>query len=543
MDRSTRPPIRLPATLRAAAAGLIAVATLGATLAAAPVQAQQPVRGGTLVAVIQPEPTVLTNVANNHYSNNVVSPNVFDGLLRYDEALNPQPGLAERWEVAPDNLSITFHLRRGVKWHDGADFTSADVRYSLLELWKALHPRGRTTFAAVTDVETPDAHTAVVRLSRPSPAILSALGAAESQVLPAHLYQGGDPLKNPRNNQPVGTGPFRFKAWQKGDHIEFERNPDYWDTGKPYIDRLIFRIIPDAASRAAAFESGDVQYGPYGPVPLADVERLTTQAGLKVETNGYAWLSQFFLFEFNLNDPVAGNPDVRKAIAHAIDRKGLIDVVWYGFGKPAVSPVPSHLARYHTADLPRYDFDPAAAERLLDKAGYPRKADGTRVSIIHDYEPSNEIYKNAAEYIRQNLKRVGIDVKLRSQDLASQQRRIYTDYDFTTRSGQFSSMMDPSMGLYRLYWSKSRLKGVPNTNASGYATPEMDGVIEATFTESDPAKRTALFHDWQRLAMADLPVIPLVELRHFTLYSGKLRGVSRGPDGAMAALKDVWFAP
>ena len=198
------------AALQGAVTGL---ALLGASSWAQP-GAVTPVRGGTLHAIVQPEPTVLTSTVNNGYPNGVVSANVYDGLLTYDEALNPQPGLAERWEVSPDGLRLTFHLRRGVKWHDGVDFTSADVQYNVMEVWKKVHSRGRITFAPVESVETPDKYTAVLKLAHPSLVILSALNAVESQLLPRHLYEGTDIYKNPHNLAPVGTGPFKFKEWR-----------------------------------------------------------------------------------------------------------------------------------------------------------------------------------------------------------------------------------------------------------------------------------------------------------------------------------------
>lgn len=502
--------------------------------------AAAPSRGGTLVAVINPEPTVLSSAINNHYSVNVTSPNVYDGLLAYDDAMTPLPSLAVRWETAPDNLAITFHLRANVKWHDGKPFTARDIRYSALELWKKLHPRGRSTFASVTDVETPDDLTAIFRLSRPSPIILSALSSSESQVLPAHLYEGTEPAKNPHNIKPVGTGPFRFVSWQKGEFIEFERNPDYWDDGKPYLDRLIFRIIPDAASRAAAFETGDVQYGPFDPVPLADVARLKENPKLAFTTDGYAWLSPIFTFEFNVKDAIVGDVKVRQAIANAIDRQGLIDAAWYGFGTVAESPVPHYLKAF-TSDLPHYAFDPKKAEHLLDVAGYPRKADGVRFPLTFDYESNSDALQNTAEFLRQNFKQVGIDLKLRSQDTAAIYKRVYTEYDYQTRAGQFSSMIDPAMGLYRLYATKSISKGVPNTNGARYSNPDLDKLIEITQSSPDPDKRLAAFHEWQKIAMTDLPNFPLFELQRLTVYSSRLHGLTKTPDQAFSSLKDVWL--
>lgn len=501
-----------------------------------------PVRGGTLHAIVQPEPTVLTSTVNNGYPNGVLSANIFDGLLTYDEALNPRPGLAESWSVSPDGLSITFKLRKHVRWHDGVDFTSEDVKFSVLEVWKKVHSRGRITFAPVEAVDTPDRYTAVLRLKHPSLVILSALNAVESQVLPRHLYEGTDIYKNPRNLQPVGTGPFRFKEWKKGQYIELERNPDYWDTGKPYIDRLFFRVIPDAASRAAALESGDAWYAPFDAVPQADVARLRKIPELVVSTRGYDWQSQYVFLEFNLRNPVLAERRVRQAFAHAINTKNLIETVWYGLGKPATGPVPSTLKKFYTADkVPQYDFNPAKAEKLLDQAGYPRKADGVRFTIFQDYQPFNESFKNQAEFIRQNLKAVGVEIKVRNQDLAGFVKRVYSDYDFDINTGQWSPYLDPQIGVIRQYWSKGVTPGVPWTNASGYGSPEIDGIIDKVQVDGDDKRRVRLFHDFQRIVQTDLPVLPLFEIHHFTVHNKKLQGVSRAPDGAFNSLKDVWI--
>lgn len=501
-----------------------------------------PVRGGTLRAIVQPEPTALTSSFQNTFPNLIVSANIFDGLLTYDENSKPQPGLAERWEVAPDGLTITFHLRHDVKWHDGKPFTSADVKFSLLEVWKKLHTRGRVTFAPVTSVDTPDAHTVVLHLAHPSIVILSALNAVESQVIPKHIYEGTDFNKNPANVRPIGTGAFKFRQWNKGQYIELERNPDYWDSGKPYLDKLIFRIIPDAGSRAVALETGEVQYAPYDAVAHSDVKRLEQTSNLRVTTNGYSWQAQNVFLEFNLRNPILEKLKVRQAIAHAIDVNSLIKTVWYDFGKPATGMIPSSLTDFYTTEgVPQYRFDPARAEALLDEAGYPRKDNGVRFSLKLDYQPFNEAYKFHSEYLRQNLKAIGIAVTVRNQDLPSFIKRVYTDYDFDINTGQISPYLDPQIGGIRHYWSKSIAKGVPWTNASNYSNPGADKIIERIQVSNDPEERFRLFHDLQRIGMKDLPVLPLFEIQHFTLYSSKLHGVGAEPDAAISSLKNIWI--
>src|SRR5258708_3191232 len=136
-----------------------------------------------------------------------------EGLLEYDLEQKPKPSLAESWEVSPDGLAYTFHLRHGVAWHDGKPFTSADVKFSLLKIWKLLHPRGRVTFGTVTEVETADDFTAIFKLSAVMPPLITQLSGYDAQMLPKHIWEEGDPNTNPAVNAPIGTGPFVFKEW------------------------------------------------------------------------------------------------------------------------------------------------------------------------------------------------------------------------------------------------------------------------------------------------------------------------------------------
>lgn len=520
-------------------------ASLATVAAPAALRAQgAPRRGGTLTAIVQPEPPTLVSAVNAAAPTGVVSTNIFDGLFSYDWELKPVPQLATGFTVAEDGLTITFTLRPGVTWHDGQPFTSADVAFSLEEVWKKVHPRGRATFANVTAVETPDPLTVVLRLSSPAPVILSALNAYEAQVLPRHLYQGTDIAANPLNTRPIGTGPYRFVEWVRGERVVLERNPNYWDAGKPYLDRIVFRVVPDAAARAALLETGQAQYAPYSPVPLGDVERLRRLPNLAIETRGYEWIAPWFFLEFNLTRPQLSDVRVRRAIAHAIDKRVLAETVWHGFAVPAVSTVPSTLGPHHTPDVPQYPFDIRRAEVLLDEAGFRRQggAQGTRFALTHDFLPYGDDFRRSGEYVRQALRRVGIDLTLRAQDAPTYIRRIFTDYDYDIASSWFASFSDPQIGVQRAFWSKAINRGVPWTNASGYRSAEADRVIEAAQRETNPARRSQYFHELARIAATDLPTLPLIELRFFTVHAKSLQGVVSGPDGVYSSLKNAWLA-
>jgi peptide/nickel transport system substrate-binding protein len=169
-----------------------------------------PKQGGTLTLLVAAEPPVLTAIATTAFNTVLVSAKVTEGLLTYDFDLNPKPQLATEWSVSPDGLEYTFKLRQGVKWHDGKDFTADDVAYSITTI-KQVHPRGRNTFGNLTDIKTPDPHTVTLVLSKPAPYLISALAAAETPIVPKHLYDGTKADQNPVNSAPIGTGPFIFR--------------------------------------------------------------------------------------------------------------------------------------------------------------------------------------------------------------------------------------------------------------------------------------------------------------------------------------------
>ncbi|WP_043424526.1 ABC transporter substrate-binding protein [Cupriavidus taiwanensis] len=512
--------------------------------AAAPAQAAEaPRAGGTLTTIIQPEPVILTSALNSAAPTGFFSANVFDGLIEYDNDFKLKPALAQRWDISKDSKTITFHLRPKVKWHDGKPFTSADVKWTLENVWKKLHPRNQILFGKVTRVDTPDALTVVLQFSEPSLAVLSSLNSNGAQVLPKHLYEGTDILNNPYNNKPVGTGPFVFKEWSKGNYIVLERNPDYWDKGKPYLDKIVFKVIPDASARAAALEKGEVQYAPFNPVPLKDAQRLSQLASLKLETRGYEWLSPWLFMDVNIDRPYFKDVRVRQALAHAIDLNTLNKVVWFGFGKPAVSPVVSTLGQFFNPSVPKYPYDPARAEALLDAAGLKRGADGHRLKIQIDYLPYGDDYKRSAEYIKQALKRVGVDVTVRTQDTPTYTKRVYGDRDFDLAVVWFAGFADPLVGVTRAYRSDTVGKNIPWSNGSGYRGDEANRLIDQAQGSPSQAERIELFRKFQSVVQTDLPSIPLLELRFFTVQSSNLRDTVSGVDQVYASLKRAWLAP
>ena len=499
--------------------------------------------GGTLRWALTPEPPTLVTAFNSSQMVQQISAKMMDGLVAYNRKLDPMPALATSWTVSDDGRSVTFKLRDGVKWHDGTPFTSADVKYTFEEILKKHHPRGRATFANLESVETPDKLTAVFKLSKPSAYMMAALSASESPVLPKHLYEKGDPTTSPQLAAPVGTGPFKFAEWQRGKFIRLVKNPDYWVKGQPHFDAMIVRFIPDAGARAVALETGELDVSGGDPVPLADLKRIDALPSLEVTTEGYSMYGAMYYLEFNMRDPQFKDVRVRQAIAHAIDRDFVAKNTWFGYATPATGPISNKQPKFYTDNVPKYPFNTKRAEELLDQAGFPRQAGGIRFKISHDPASGSEEYRRFGEYFKQAMKTIGIDVELRVSDSATYQRRVWTDNAYQTTSYGIFTMPDPTIGVQRVFWSKNIRKGVPYSNGSGYTSAEMDALLEAAQVERDPTKRRDLWHKMQTVAMTDLPIIPIINRSHTSVYSKRLAHFTEDVEGVFGTFASVSRAP
>ena len=498
---------------------------------------------GTLVFGTNPEPPTLTSAGTTAGPTQLVSTKIFDGLVTFDAQGAPRPQLATAWEWAPDHLALTFHLRPGVKWHDGKPFTSADIAYSLTQVWKKYHSRGRSTFANVTAVETPDPLTAVLRLSKPSPYLLSALGSAESQIVPAHVYVGTDFLTNPAGNAPIGTGPFRFVEWQRGEFIRLARNPDYWDKSGPKLDGIVFKFYGDGAAAAAALETGEIHLSTNTVLSLDDVARFQHKPGFSVVARDTAFAANLAAFEFNLDKPELRDPRVRHAFAHAIDKQFLLKTAWRGFGTVEDSPLTHSLADFYDPSSGHDAYDPAKANALLDAAGLKPDAHGVRLRLRHDPAPTGDQLLKAAQAIRAQLAQVGIVLEIRTSDFASFIKRVYTDRDFDTVLYSAGVGPDPVIGVQRFYWSHNFQKGVAFSNGAHYASPQADALLEQAQTEIDPAHRRATYVAFQQLVAQDLPRIPLVSAANLLVAGPRAENLPDTAYGMLDNFAGVTLAP
>lgn len=487
------------------------------------------------------EVPTLTNAVVTSAGPQVVSSKMFDGLVTYDFDYKMQPQLAESWEISSDLREFRFNLRSGVKWHDGTPFTSKDVAWSAMNVWKALHPRGRATFEFLSSAETPDEHTVILKFGQPAPVARLAFHTTESQILPAHLYENTDVMANPHNVAPVGTGPFRFVEWERGSHIVLEKNPDYWNVDAVKVDRVVFRTIPDASSRSAAFEAQEVDVGVGMPIALIDARRLETLDYIDIPERGHEALAAQAWIEFNLRKPLFQDLRVRQAIAHALDKNLIHQRIWMGFGRVATGPVSHKLEAFHADNLKSYEYNIEKANQLLDEAGHPRDGKGIRFRITHDPMPIADPYLRTADYFKQALQDIGIEVEVRSQDFATWIKRIYTENDFDTINALNNNMMDPSMGQMRYFWSKNISKGTPFSNGSAFSNKEVDEVLEAARVESDIEKRRQLFFRFQEIVAQEIPRLTLVDVPWFQVQNSRVEGLDVTPYGAHENLTQFKF--
>jgi peptide/nickel transport system substrate-binding protein len=495
-------------------------------------------QGGTITHALASFPTNLASFLSTGTPQNTVCPKIFEGLLAYDYDIKPMPALATSWEASPDGLTYTFKLRPGVKWHDDKDFSSADVAFSIMTL-KEVHPRGRNTFSSVTAVETPDATTAVIKLSSPKPYLLAALAGSETPIIPKHLYEGTNLRENPHNNKPVGTGPFKFNSWEVGSYVILDKNPDYWDKPKPYVDRIVFRAFTDIGSRVVGLQSGEVDIASSEVVPIADLARLEAMDHLVLNDKAFDYVPTINNLHFNLMRKEFADKRVRQAIAYMMDRQFIAKALWYGRAIPNYGPISPLSRQWYATDLPTYPVNQAKAEALLDEAGFRKNASGKRFSVSLDFYPDEPAYRTESDYVKQQLSKVGIEVTIRAQDVSAYTKRIFMDHDFDFTMDGYSTQFDPAVGVQRYFFSPLYNQGIPFVNPMGYKNPEVDKLLEDASVEVDEKKRHQLYYKFQHIIADELPVLPLVTPIKFAVHNKRLKDALPTSNGVFGTLADA----
>lgn len=509
------------------------------------VQASEPTPGGTMVMIVNPEPSSLAQYASSAGNTPKIATQIYEGLVTYDWDLNPAPALAKSWDIAPDGKTITFHLQEGVTFHDGTPFTSADVQYSFMEVLKNVHPNAAVFLSKLTEVETPDEMTAIFHLSEPAPYLMRALDAFGAPIVSKALFEGTNPMENPTANKPIGTGPFKFVSWDRGQSLRLERNENYWKEGLPYLDGIVVRFIPDASTRTAALEAGEVHLAGHQAISFSDLELLKQNPDLEFTTKGYETSPALSFLELNTKRPPLDKKEVRQAMSYAIDRQFIADNVFYGNARPATGPLGTSFETtgIYEDQVRRYDVPDRLeiANKLLDDAGLPRGSDGKRFGLFMEVNPFGGQMLRQAEYLKQALGDIGIDVTLRSEDVPTWLRRVYTDYDYDISSPINTPGVDPIVGLDRIYTTAQIKKGAIFVNNMFYSNPELDQLLAEASVENAPEKRAEMYKEAQRILVEDAPAIWLNELEYVTVTNRKLHDHTTGPLGLNQAFERAWL--
>lgn len=464
---------------------------------------------------------------------------VYNGLVKYDKDLNLVGDLAESWDISKDGLTITFHLRHGVKWHDGVEFTSADVLYTY---HVTIDPKTPTAYAEdfkqVKSAEAPDRYTFRVTYGKPFAPALASWG---MNILPAHLLEGKDITKSELARNPVGTGPYRFKEWVAGQKIVLEAYKDYFE-GEPYIGRYVFRIIPDNSTMYMELKAGGLDMMGLTPVQY---QRQTDTPDFKARFNKYRYpASAYTYLGYNLRNPMFADKRVRQAITSAINKDEIIHGVLFGMGQVAHGPYKpgTWACNPHIKD---FDYNPPLAKQLLAEAGWRQvNSDGV---LVKDGRPftftiltnqGNDQRLKTAQIIQRRLKNVGIDVKIRVLEFASLLTNFIDKGNFDALIMGWTITQDPD--IFDV-WHSSKT-GPKELNFIGFKNKEVDRLIEEGRSTFDVEKRKRCYYSIQEILADEQPYTFLYVPDSLPVVSSRFRGIEPAPAGIMYNFIK-WYVP
>jgi ABC-type transport system substrate-binding protein len=468
----------------------------------------------TVNFVIEAAPTNLDpRIGADGYSEHIDGL-LFSSLVGHDDQMKVVPDLAESWDT-PDPVTYVFHLRHGVKFHDGRLLTSADVKYTFDSVLSGtIKTTKRGSFKLVKSVEAPDDFTVVFHLSEPYASLLWNLTAPGIGIVP---HGAGAEM----SRHPIGTGPFRFVSATTDEDVVLARNDDYFG-GAPKIANLHVRIVPDALVRALELRKGSADATINSLTPDMIVT-FAKQRGLVVEQQPGTMLAYL---SFNFDDPILAKRDVRQALAYATDRATIIRYLLRGQARPASSLLPPNHWAYEP-NVQQYDYDPARAEKMLDAAGFPRGADGMRMHLTLKTS-TDESTRLMSEAIAEQWKRVGVALQLRPMEFAT----FYSDV--THGSFQIYSLRwvggnnDPD--LFEAAFSSKKMPP-DGYNRGHYRNPQLDALLDQARVEMDQEKRKALLSQIQKIVAVDEPYINLWYLDNVCVHRERLAGIEMAPSG------------
>lgn len=453
---------------------------------------------------------------------------IYNGLVKYDKQMNIVGDLAESWDVSPDGLVITFHLRKGVKWHDGHPFTAADV---LFTYQVTIDPKTPTAYAGdflkVKKAEVLDDYTFRVTYAKPfAPALISWSNA----VLPRHLLEGKDITKSPLARHPIGTGPYKFKEWIAGQKIVLVSNPDYFE-GRPYLDGRITRIIPDPATMFLELRARNLDM--MGLTPL-QYTRQTEASLFKNHFNKYRYLSFSYTYlGYNLKNPLFADKRIRQSISYAIKKDEIISGVLLGLGKPANGPYKPGTWAYNDR-VKVYEYNPQKSIALLKEAGWVKKnsegileKDGRPFEFEIVTNQGNETRQKCAEIIQRQLADIGIRVKIRILEWSAFVTDFINKRRFDAVILGWTIPFDPD--AYDVWHSS---KTAPEElNFISYKNPEADEMLEKGRSTFNLKERKKYYDRFQEILAEDQPYTFLYVPDALVIVDKRIHGIDPAPIG------------
>jgi len=493
-----------------------------------PLEEKQPAYGDILVrGDIGDASNLIPLLASDTASHNI-SGMVYNGLVKYDKNMNIVGDLAESWDISQNGLVITFHLRKGVKWHDGKPFTSADVLYTYQV---TVDPKTPTAYAGdflkVKKAEALDDYTFRVTYDKPfAPALIS----WSSSILPRHLLTGKDITKSPLSRHPIGTGPYKFKEWVAGQKIVLVSNPDYFE-GQPYIDGHITRIIPDTATMFLELRAQNL--GMMGLTPL-QYTRQTENNLFKNNFNKCRYLSFAYTYlGYNLKNPLFADKKIRQAISYAINKDEIISGVLLNLGKPANGPYKPGTWAYNDK-VKIYNYNPSKARELLRDAGWTKlnnegvlEKDGKPFAFEIVVNHGNETRQKCAEIIQRHLKEIGIIVKIRVLEWSSFVTDFINKRRFDAVILGWTIPLDPD--AYDV-WHSSKTAPA-ELNFISYKNSEVDEMLEKGRSTFDQKERKKYYDRFQEILAEDQPYTFLYVPEALVIINKRFKGIEPAPVG------------
>lgn len=427
---------------------------------------------------------------------------LYDTITQFDPQLNVQPGLAESWET-PDPTTFVFRLRQGVKFHDGTDWNAEAFKFNIDRVKNAgADSPISADFAPIAAVAVGDAHTATITLSEPMAALPSMLADRWGMVVsPSAVEQyGADFTANP-----VGAGPFRFVEYIPDDRVVVERFADYWDAGLPYLDRIIWRIIPDPTVRFTNLRTQNIDImTPVSPQDIASIKDGSEFGYAETLALGFEDV------RFNCSRPPFDNLALRQACAWAVDREAILQNVYFGHGQVAKGPLPPTLWAANE-QLTGYPRDLTRAREKLVEAGHP---DG--IEVEWDV-PTSGNYQSEAEAMQAQLAEIGIQLRLNlMENVQAKQREVEGTNQAEVLS--WSGRADPDLTMYSMFHSTG------GYNTMRYSNPRVDELVEQARSLSDPAERKVLYDEAQTIVVDECPRLFLVHRLELVAFLPSVQG-------------------